>query len=155
MPGRWPCGGTRPPALILLLNQRMRKLTYPKWSLAQLRQVRIPTPDNPGWNALADAWEKVPDVEFLPIQEAERCQARRVIDEAAAAALDVSTETVAGWRAMLAAEPMVTNRRAGVGGVGRAEAAGASPPPAVLTTTGSRPTEPRCLPATGWHGEAD
>ena len=101
------------PALILLLNQRTRKLTYPKWSLAQLRQVRIPTPDNPGWDALADVWEKVREMELLPTQEAERCEARRVIDEAAAAALDVSGETVTGWRAMLAAEPTVTNRRAG------------------------------------------
>ena len=104
------------PALILLLNQRTRKLTYPKWSLAQLRQVRIPTPDNPGWDGLADAWEKVRHVEFLPIREAERCEARRVIDEAAAAALGVSAETVAGWRAMLAAEPTVTNRRVGKAG---------------------------------------
>lgn len=101
------------PALLLLLNQRTRKLTYPKWSLAQLRQVRIPTPDNPAWNALADAWEQIRNVELLPMQDAEACEARRVIDEAAAVALAVSAETVAGWRAMLAAEPTVTNRRVG------------------------------------------
>ena len=97
-----------------MLNQRTRKLTYPKWSLAQLRQVRIPTPDNPGWDALADAWQQVRDLELLPMRDGEKCEARRVIDEAAAAALDVSAETVAGWRAMLAAERTVTNRRAGV-----------------------------------------
>jgi len=34
-------------------------------------------------------------------------------DEAAAVALGVSAETVAGWRAMLATEPTVTNRRVG------------------------------------------
>lgn len=50
------------------------------------------------------------------MRDAERCEARGVIDEASAAALDVSAETVAGWRAMLAAEPTVTNRRAGTVG---------------------------------------
>ena len=74
-------------------------------------QVRVPNPDNPAWNALADAWEQIRDVELLPMRDAEECEARRVIDEAAAVALGVSAETVAGWRAMLAAEPTVTNRR--------------------------------------------
>ena len=101
------------PARLLLLNQRTRKLTYPKWSLTQLRGIRIPAPDNPAWDALADAWEQVREVELLPMRDAERCEARRMIDEAAAVALNVSPETVAGWRAMLAAEPTVTNRRAG------------------------------------------
>ena len=100
------------PARLLLLNQRTRKLTYPKWSLTQLRGIRIPAPDNPAWDALADAWERVRDVELLPMRDAERCQARRVIDGAAAAALGVGVETVAEWRAMLAAEPTVTSRRA-------------------------------------------
>ena len=101
------------PVRLMLLNRRAKTLTYPTWQLHHLREVRIPTPDNPAWDALADAWAKVRDVELLPMREAERCEARRVIDEAAAAALDVSAETVAGWRAMLAAEPTVTNRRAG------------------------------------------
>ena len=101
------------PARLMLLNRRAKKLTYPTWQLHHLREVRIPTPDNPGWDALADAWQQVRDLELLPMRDGEKCEARRVIDEAAAAALDVSTETVAGWRAMLAAEPTVTNRRAG------------------------------------------
>ncbi len=101
------------PVRLMLLNRRAKTLTYPTWQLHHLREVRIPTHDNSAWDALADAWEQVRDVELLPMREAERCKARRVIDEAAAAAMDVSAETVVGWRAMLAAEPTVTNRRGG------------------------------------------
>lgn len=43
----------------------------------------VATPDNPAWNALADAWEQIRDVELLPMQHAEACEARRVIGEAA------------------------------------------------------------------------
>ena len=100
------------PARLLLLNQRTRKLTYPKWSLAQLRLVRVPTPDNAAWAALADAWHEARDIELLPMRNAEKCPARRIIDEAAAAALDVSPETVADWRRRLAAEPTITKARA-------------------------------------------
>ena len=101
------------PARLMLLNRRAKTLTYPTWQLHHLREVRVPNPDNPAWNALADAWEQIRDVELLPMRDAEECEARRVIDEAAAVALGVSAETVAGWRAMLAAEPTVTNRRVG------------------------------------------
>ena len=100
------------PARLMLLNRRARKLTYPIWQLHHLREVRIPTPDNPAWAALADAWEAVRDIELLPMRDAERCPARRIIDEAAAAALDVSPATVADWRSRLAAEPTITNARA-------------------------------------------
>ncbi len=48
------------------------------------------------------------------MRDAEGCEPRRIIDEAAAMALWVSAETVVGCRVMLAAEPTVTNR-----GVGR------------------------------------
>ena len=102
-----------PDTRTLLLNRRAKTLTYPTWQLHHLREVRVPNPDNPAWNALADAWEQIRDVELLPMRDAEECEARRVIDEAAAVALGVSAETVAGWRATLAAEPTVTNRRVG------------------------------------------
>ena len=100
------------PVRLMLLNRRAKKLTYPTWQLQHLREILIPTPDNPAWDALADAWEQVRDVELLPMRDGEKCEARRIIDEAAAAALGVRAETVAEWRGMLAAEPTVTNRRA-------------------------------------------
>ena len=104
------------PARLMLLNRRAKKLTYPTWQLHHLREIRVPVPDNPAWEALADTWGQIRDVELLPMRDAEACDARRVIDEAAAVVLGVSAETVAGWRAMLAAEPTVTNRRVGKAG---------------------------------------
>ncbi len=100
------------PARLMLLNQRSRKLTYPNWSLAQLRQIRIPTPHNPAWNALATAWEDVRQMELLPLRDAGNCPARRVIDEAAARALDLPEERLADWRQRLTAEPTISNAKA-------------------------------------------
>lgn len=105
-------GWNATPLRILLLNQRTKLLDYPTWSLTQLQRMPIPKPDNCGWPALADAWREAHDMELLPLRDAEQCQARRIIDEAAALALDVSPEEVADWRRRLAAEPTVTNRRA-------------------------------------------
>lgn len=53
-------------------------------------------------------------MDFLAMRDTEECEARWIIDEAAAVALWVSAETVAAWRAMLAAEATVTNRRVGL-----------------------------------------
>ena len=98
------------PARLVLLNQRSRKLTYPRWSLNQLRRVPIPKRDNPAWERLAEAYEAVRGVELLPMNRAEECPARRIIDGAAAQALGVSEGLVADWRRRLADEPTVTNR---------------------------------------------
>lgn len=97
------------PARLMLMNQRSRKLTYPKWSLAQLRRVRIPGVANPAWDNLADAWEDVREKELLPMQQAKDCLVRRIIDASAATALGVTEERVADWRRRLANEPTVTN----------------------------------------------
>lgn len=100
------------PARIMLLSLRSRTLSYPKWSLGQLRGVGVPKPDNPAWSSLADAWEEVCDVEMLPLSRGEECEARRIIDRAAAEALNVDEEQVAEWRRMLAVEPTISNRPA-------------------------------------------
>ena len=100
------------PTRLLLLNQRTKLLDYPSWSLAQLQRIPIPTPDSQGWFALSEAWRKACDMELLPLRDAEHCQARRIIDEAAALALSVSPDEIADWRRRLAAEPTITNRRA-------------------------------------------
>lgn len=100
------------PTHLLLLNQRTKLLDYPSWSLAQLQRIPIPKPDNPGWQALSEAWRKACDMELLPLRDAEHCQARRIIDEAAALVLNVSPEEMTDWRRRLSAEPTITNRRA-------------------------------------------
>ena len=98
------------PARLMLMNRRDRKLTYPKWSLKQLRSVGVPKPNNPAWDLLAEAWEEVCDTIMLPLCEAEHCVARRVIDNAAAKVLGIEGSQVADWRRHLAAEPTITNK---------------------------------------------
>ncbi len=100
------------PARLMLLNRRSKTLDYPAWSLAQLRDIRVPKPDNPAWEALKDAFDLTCNDELLPMRQAEECAVRQVIDEAAALALGVGPEVVADWRRRLAAERTITNRRA-------------------------------------------
>ena len=100
------------PARLLLLNMRSKKLTYPTWSLAQLRQVGIPKPGNPAWETLTRAWEEACQLEMLPLSQGEECPARHLIDRAAALALGMEEEQMAEWRQMLAQEPTISNRPA-------------------------------------------
>ena len=86
--------------------------TGPSWELAHLRQIRIPKPGNPGWDALARAYDRVCETELLPLARAQDCEARKILDAAAAKALETDEATVAGWRERLANEPTVSNQRA-------------------------------------------
>lgn len=100
------------PVRLMLLNRRAKMLTYPTWQVRHLREIRIPKPHNPAWNALADAWERVKDIELEPMRRANDCQARLIIDKAAAKALGESDKRLADWRRRLAAEPTVSNQMA-------------------------------------------
>ena len=100
------------PVRLMLLNRRGMTLTYPTWQVAHLREVRIPTPDNPGWAGLRRAFDVVSDTELLPMRFADECPVRAIIDEAAAEAIGVDLELLASWRRKLAAEPTITNARA-------------------------------------------
>ncbi|MCY4503594.1 MAG: N-6 DNA methylase [Alphaproteobacteria bacterium] len=100
------------PARLMLLNRRSKTLDYPAWSLEQLREIRVPKPDNPAWGALKDAFEATCDEELMPMKQAEECAVRAVIDEAAALALGLSPDVLADWRRRLAAEPTISNRPA-------------------------------------------
>ena len=100
------------PARLMLLNRRGKTLTYPTWQVAHLREIRIPRPDNPAWNALREAFDQVCDMELLPMRQAEECGVRRTIDEAAAQVLGVEPETLSDWRQRLAAEPTISNQLA-------------------------------------------
>lgn len=96
----------------MLLNRRSRTLTYPAWALEHLREIRIPKPDNPAWDALASAYTEVCHLELLPMHEAEECVARRIIDRAAMLALDTDEGRLAAWRRKLSREPTVSNKPA-------------------------------------------
>ena len=104
------CNST--PVRLMLLNRRARKLTYPVWQLEHLREIRIPKPGNPAWEALAAAYAEACDLELLPMRQAEECTVRKIIDAAAMQALDVDETQVAEWRRKLAAEPTVSNQQA-------------------------------------------
>ncbi|MYA89550.1 MAG: hypothetical protein F4X97_14060 [Boseongicola sp. SB0662_bin_57] len=97
---------------LMLLNRRGQKLTYLTWQPAHLREVRIPKPESPGWDALEGAFQKACRTELLPLRQAEACTARRIIDAAAAEVLGIGEDVIAGWRRRLSVEPTVTNRRA-------------------------------------------
>ena len=105
------------PARLMLLNRRAQKLTYPTWQLAHLREIRIPKPGNPAWDSLRAAFDEVCETQLLPMKYAETCQARQVIDQAAASACGLDPNLIAEWRCRLASEPTITNRRAGDDGV--------------------------------------
>ena len=96
----------------MLLNRRAQKLTYPTWQLAHLREIRVPTPQNPAWNSLKTAFEKVCNAELLPMRQTEEGSVRHVIDQAAALALGVEPDVLADWRRRLAAKLTITNARA-------------------------------------------
>ncbi len=100
------------PAAMILLNCRSKKLTYPKWSVGQIRSIGIPKPDNPAWSALTSAYEEAKNTPMLPLKQGTACDARLIIDQAAALALGIDDEQVAEWRHMLTEEPTISNRPA-------------------------------------------
>ncbi len=100
------------PAKLMLLNRRAKTLDYPNWSTAHWKEIRIPKPDSFAWNPLAAAYAKACDLELLPLRQAEECEARRIIDRAAALALDIDEAQIAEWRRKLALEPTISNQRA-------------------------------------------
>ena len=96
---------------LLLINRRAKKLTYPSWSTAHWKEIRIPNGKGSSIRQLAAAFETVAGRELKTLQSANADETRKVIDDAAAEALGLDREDVADWR-RLAAEPTITNRRA-------------------------------------------
>ncbi len=96
----------------MLLNRRAKTLDYPKWSVAHWESIRIPKLDNSAWEALAAAFTEACRMELLPMRQAEECEARRIIDQAAALALGTDEDQLAEWRQKLAREPTISNEPA-------------------------------------------
>ena len=47
---------------------------------------------------------------MLPLQDAHKCETRRIIDKAVAKTLDMDPELIKHWRQLLSREPTITNR---------------------------------------------
>ena len=98
------------PVRMMLLNRRGKKLTYPKWSLSHLEEIRIPKKSNSGWDILSKTYDETCDVELLPLKDGVEDSTRIIIDKAAAVVLGINPKIIAGWRERLALEPTINNR---------------------------------------------
>ena len=96
---------------LLLLNRRAKTLTYPKWSIDHLKSLPCPGPDSPAIGALLAVWEDVKDTPMAPLRMASACSARKLIDSAAAIAIEMDSTELGIWRDKLAKEPTITNLR--------------------------------------------
>lgn len=113
--GRAGCGlcawWNSTPGRLLLLNRRSKKLTYPKWSHSNLRSV--PVPNRAALEGeLADAFDAAKGLAMLPMAQGSQCDARQIIDAAAANVLNMTTKHVVELRSLLGSEPTVTNTSA-------------------------------------------
>ena len=98
------------PGRLLLLNRRSKKLTYSKMSHEMLRSIPAPSKEHPRSSALARAFDRAKGMDMLPMAMGDECNARRIIDDAAAEVLGVSPDDMAEWRRLLSLEPTISGR---------------------------------------------
>ena len=105
--------------LAMLGNRSNRALSYPRFSIDDMRN--FPVPDfavlgGPAVSQLAAAYDQYANAVLLPLPQMNDCPARRALDAAAVAALGLDAEEVGSIRRQLAMEPSVTGKRyAGLG----------------------------------------
>ena len=109
----WAAWLNSTPGILCLLARRAKKLTYPQFPLASLRTLPCPDPALVDVRALVDAFQRLQDAELQALPTMANDPARAELDAAAATVLGLSPDTLAQWRQRLAAEPTVTNERAG------------------------------------------
>ena len=100
------------PVLLQLLNMRSKTASYPKWSVSQLGSVRLPDiqGDSDAVRCLARTHDELAADELSRLSEAHACPTRAAIDAAAAPLFGLDEATVAEWRRLLAAEPLMHNQ---------------------------------------------
>lgn len=100
--------------LAMLGNRSNKALSYPQFSLDDLRKLIVPNFAAIGKGAaerLAAAYDALAEQALLPLPQMDACPVRRGLDDAVCAALGVDGERVATIRRNLAAEPSVTGKR--------------------------------------------
>ena len=102
--------------LALLGGRSNRVPSYPRFSIADLRNLPVPNFTALGPNAaaqLAASYAAHASDILLPLPQMDADPVRRALDDAVVSALALDGETVATIRRQLAAEPSVTGRRYG------------------------------------------
>ena len=100
--------------ILALLGDRSNKtLSYPRFSMDDLRKLIVPdfAAIGDGAAALAAIYDAHAEDTLLPLPQMNDCPVRRALDEAVIATLGLDREMVATIRRSLAAEPSVTGRR--------------------------------------------
>ena len=98
------------PSWLFLLNNRTTILTYPKWSLAQLRTIPIPNFRKCDIDVLIRAFESISGKTLKTMKEQKDDPVRHEIDKAAAKILEIDEQLVADWRQRLSMEPTISGR---------------------------------------------
>lgn len=106
--------------LALLAIRSFKTISYPYFSLGDLKDLLIPAFDNIGKRSLsrlATGFDKCAESVMLPLPQMNQCPVRIALDEAVTEALGLDGETVATIRRQLSMEPSITGKRyAGPGG---------------------------------------
>ena len=99
--------------LVVLGDRSLKILSYPQFSLDDLR--RIPVPDFPNMDSaqlqiMADAYDALCESILLPLPQILQDETRAALDEAVIAALGIDREVVANIRRELSREPSITGK---------------------------------------------
>lgn len=103
------------PGAILFLSRRSKKLTYPAYSLDQLRSLPCPDPRKVTIDRLATAFDELQDRELLPWAQMDRCPVRARLDAVVGKTLGIDPAKLAEWRRRLVQEPTISNKKRIVG----------------------------------------
>lgn len=103
------------PGAVLFLNRRAKKLTYPAYSLDQLRSLPCPDPAKTKIEHLAAAFDELRDHELLPWAQMDHCPIRTRLDAVVGQTLGIEPAKLAEWRRKLVQEPTISNKKRVVG----------------------------------------
>ncbi len=91
-----------------LMRNPGRKITFPEYSAAEARNLRVPNPkDTRAIGILADCWDRTKKVEVPQFRDGE-CEVRRLWDEAVAEAMHWDPDELSRLRHLLHREPHVS-----------------------------------------------
>ena len=103
------------PGAVLFLNRRARTLTYPTYSLDQLRSLPCPDPAKVRTGRLAATFDELRDHELLPWTQMDHCPIRARLDAVVGQTLGIEPTKLAEWRRRLVQEPTISNKKRVVG----------------------------------------